>query len=634
MFVVRRHEDNPILNPISQSSFESYAAFNGNPVEVGKNILMLYRAQSLPERFENNSFSLSTIGIAESTDGVHFKKRRQFIVPEEEWERYGCEDPRVTKLGGKYFIFYTALSVYPFAKEGIKVGVAISDDMKTITEKHLVTPFNAKAMTLFPEKIGGKYVVLLTANTDKPPSHIAIAEFEKLEDIWSESYWKKWYENLDKNTLEIPKLQGDHLEVGACPVKTKDGWLVVYACVQNYMSDQKIFGVEAVLLDLNNPRKVIGKTRGALLTPQEQYEQFGTVPHTIFPSGALVLKDTLHIYYGATDTTVAVTCVNLPALLESIAFPYTEVGFKRLTAGALLLPRRSKEWEAKAIFNPAAIDIDGTVSILYRAMSHDNTSVIGYAESYSAVEISYISDNPIYVPRESFESKNVPGGNSGCEDPRLTRMGDTIYMYYTAYNGISSPSVAMSSISVSDFKNKNWNWTKPVIVTTDGVDDKDACLHPEKIAGKYFLFHRVNNYICGDYGSSPAFPERNNFRNIPLLLPRPGMWDSKRVGLSVPPIKTEKGWILLYHGVSQRSRYRIGAVLLDLNDPTRVLARTTDAIFEPLKAYEIEGQVNFVVFPCGAVVRNGIVYMYYGGGDAVIGVASIKLQDLLDSLTK
>src|SRR3989344_9621193 len=163
MFVVRRHEDNPILNPISQSSFESYAAFNGNPVEVGKNILMLYRAQSLPERFENNSFSLSTIGIAESTDGVHFKKRRQFIVPEEEWERYGCEDPRVTKLGGKYFIFYTALSVYPFAKEGIKVGVAISDDMKTITEKHLVTPFNAKAMTLFPEKIGGKYVVLLTA---------------------------------------------------------------------------------------------------------------------------------------------------------------------------------------------------------------------------------------------------------------------------------------------------------------------------------------------------------------------------------------------------------------------------------------------------------------------------------------
>ena len=267
-------------------------------------------------------------------------------------------------------------------------------------------------------------------------------------------------------------------------------------------------------------------------------------------------------------------------------------------------------------------------------MSHDNTSVIGYAESKNGTDIIYRSLEPIYFPRESFEEKRVPGGNSGCEDPRLTKMGDKIYMYYTAYNGITPPAVAQTSISEKDFLAKKWNWSKPVIVTRDGVDDKDGCLHPEKVNGKYFLFHRVNNYICGDYGDTPSFKERNSFRNIPIILPRQGMWDSVKVGISVPPIRTSKGWILFYHGVSHRSRYRVGAALLDLKNPTIVLSRTTDVLLEPLEAYELEGQVNYVVFPCGVVVNKGIIYMYYGGGDSVIDVASMELKVLLDVLTK
>jgi beta-1,2-mannobiose phosphorylase / 1,2-beta-oligomannan phosphorylase len=634
MFVVHRSKHNPILGPDSNHSFESFSTFNGNPICVGNKIYILYRAQSYPEKIDGNHFSLSSICKAVSGDGTHFKNREIFISPEKSWERYGCEDPRVTKLGNKYYIFYTALSTYPFSAQGIRVGLAISKDMKTIEEKHLVTPFNAKAMVLFPEKIKGKYVSILTANTDLPPSHIGIAEFEKIEDIWSEKYWKKWYDNLNKNTLEIPKFEGEHLEVGSCPIKTKDGWLIIYSVVQKYFSNDKIFGIEAVLLDLKNPRKIMGKTRGALLVPTEQYEKFGTVPNTIFPSGACVIKNNLHVYYGATDTTTSLATVDLGSLLESMKFPWKEIGFRRLTEGELLKPRKNIPWESKAIFNPGAVEIDDKINILYRAMSQDNTSVIGLAQSRNGTDISYLSDKPIYTPNESFESKSVPGGNSGCEDPRITRIGNKIYMCYTAYNGITPPSAAITSISVSDFKKKKWNWSKPVLVTADGVDDKDACLHPEKVKGKYFLYHRVNNYICGDYGETTQFKERNNFRNIPILLPRKGMWDSQKVGLSVPPIKTKKGWILIYHGVSGRSRYRIGAVLLDLNDPTIVLSRTTDAIFEPREAYEIEGQVNYVVFPCGAVVRKGIIYMYYGGADSVVDVASMKLKDLLDVLTK
>jgi predicted GH43/DUF377 family glycosyl hydrolase len=183
-------------------------------------------------------------------------------------------------------------------------------------------------------------------------------------------------------------------------------------------------------------------------------------------------------------------------------------------------------------------------------------------------------------------------------------------------------------------KKRMWKWTKPVLVTQDGRDDKDGCLHPEKVGGKYFLFHRVDNHIVGDFGKTPEFKERNNFQNIPIIYPREGMWDSLKVGISVPPIKTSKGWLLLYHGVSHRSRYRVGAALLDLKDPTKVISRTTDCIFEPREAYELDGQVKNVVFPCGAVVRGDNILMYYGGADSVVDVACISMKKLLDTLTK
>jgi predicted GH43/DUF377 family glycosyl hydrolase len=199
----RRSEDNPILTPHLDNPWESFAVFNGCPIETKTGIHLLYRAMSHPEQFEHHSFSLSTVGIAHSKDGIHFKDREQFLIPELEWERYGCEDPRVTEIDGRYYIFYTALSTFPFSAPGIRVGLAISDDMETITEKHPITPFNAKAMSLFPKKIGGKFTAILTAHTDLPPSKIAIAQFDQEEDMWSEKFWKNWHDDLDSHILEL-----------------------------------------------------------------------------------------------------------------------------------------------------------------------------------------------------------------------------------------------------------------------------------------------------------------------------------------------------------------------------------------------------------------------------------------------
>ena len=116
---------------------------------------------------------------------------------------------------------------------------------------------------------------------------------------------------------------------------------------------------------------------------------------------------------------------------------------------------------------------------------------------------------------------------------------------------------------------------------------------------------------------------------------RVNMWESSKVGITAPPIKTKKGWLLLYHGVSKsHNTYRIGAALLDLKDPAIVLARSTDPIFEPEEEYEKVGIINNVVFPCGMVLKDKLLYIYYGGGDRVVGVASMEIDIILNALLR
>ena len=112
------------------------------------------------------------------------------------------------------------------------------------------------------------------------------------------------------------------------------------------------------------------------------------------------------------------------------------------------------------------------------------------------------------------------------------------------------------------------------------------------------------------------------------------MWDGGKVGISTPPIKTKDGWLLLYHGVSWSTTYRVGAVLLDLEDPTIVKARTAIPLFEPEEEYEKVGFYNGVVFPCGNVVIDGTLFVYYGGADKYVGMASCNLNELLNYLRK
>jgi predicted GH43/DUF377 family glycosyl hydrolase len=639
MYVVKRSIHNPILIPNRNNYWEEFATFNMCPIKRGKVTYGLYRAISAKDQMASQH-QVSIIGIGKSKDGIHFKDRVPYIAPQEEWEMHGCEDPRVTYFEGKYYTFYTALSNYPFNADGIKVAVAISKDLKRVDERHLVTPFNAKAMTLFPERINGKIVIIFSFNTDKPPVKVCIAECDRIEELWSPEFWQEWLKDIDKHTVDFKRNIYDHLEVGAPPIKTKHGWLLVYSHIQNYFPSpeglDRIFGVEVLLLDLKDPKKILGRTRGPVLVPKESYELSGYVGNVIFPTGALVTKDILSIYYGAADTTVCVAHVSLKDLISSI---YTGTSddwmFKRSKLNPIISPKDDHRWEAKATFNPAAIYLGGKTHILYRTLSDDNTSSIGYAVSKDGIKIDERLDGPIYIPREDFEMKKIPGGNSGCEDPRLTKIDQKIYLCYTAYDSIGPPRVAISSISVKDFLARNWNWTKPFLITPPGFDDKDTCIFPEKLKHGYFVMHRVGNEICGDYLKGLDSDSDTVNKCIRILPPRINSWDSAKVGITAPPTKTKYGWLLLYHGVSKsHGVYRVGTALLDLKDPGILLARGTDVIFEPEEDYEKFGIVNNVVFPCGIVVRGKTIYIYYGGGDKVVGVATMKLATIVDALVR
>lgn len=636
MATLKRIPENPILKPNPDHEWEREGAFNGSVVCVDGVYHLVYRALSSSHDHNGVTMQVSSIGYAKSNDGIHFIEHQQLITPVEEWEKYGCEDPRITYLEGKFYIFYTALSVYPFNATGIKIGAAVTTDFKTI-EKHPVTTFNSKAMSLFPEKVNGKMTAILAVNTDLPPAKVALAIFEREEDMWSPEFWNQWYANLNSQVIHLLRQMNDQVECGAPPIKSEYGWVIVHSYIKDYLSGNKKFGIEAALLDLFNPRKILGRTALPLLVPEESYELNGHVPNVVFPSGAVVKNGEILIYYGAADTTTALASCHFDSLLDQIKpignVPIIEsANFKKFTrfdGNPIITPLTDLNWQKKGTYNPAAIYENGMFHIIYRAQSDDNTSVFGYATSKDGFHIDENVNTPIYTPRENFESKTKPSGNSGCEDPRITKIDDRFYLTYTAYDGTNPPRVAFSSISVSDFLSRNWNWDKPKLISPPGVDDKDACIIKRIRGDGYIAFHRLGDTIWMDFLRDLNFPERKYLTGGIIAQARKDKWDNTKIGIAGPPIETEYGWILIYHAVcGPEFAYKIGAMLLDYNDPRYILGRTEDPLLSPEKPYEVQGQIPNVVFSCGSVVKDGVVYLYYGGADTVTCVATMPLKTL------
>lgn len=315
--------------------------------------------------------------------------------------------------------------------------------------------------------------------------------------------------------------------------------------------------------------------------------------------------------------------------------------------------RAEVEWESLATFNPAAVMIDGEVHLLYRALGRNGRSVVGHAVSKDGLEFER-SEVPAYVPETPEEGIGIPYerktpdyrspasfGVDGSEDPRATLLEDKVHMFYAAFNGYDQARTAGVSISVADFKNKRFGkWSKRVLLTPPpmrwGMGGKNAALAPEKVGDRYAIFHRIWPDICIDYTehldlSEFEHPDRWLEPRSRISI-RPSYWDSGKVAVGPPPLKIDEGWLLIYTGVSQQTHdgYKIGAMILDGEDPSRVLYRSVRPILSPRKWYEREGLVPNIAYPCGAVIKDGTVFIYYGGADTYACAASAPLTGLVE----
>jgi beta-1,2-mannobiose phosphorylase / 1,2-beta-oligomannan phosphorylase len=335
----------------------------------------------------------------------------------------------------------------------------------------------------------------------------------------------------------------------------------------------------------------------------------------------------------------------------------------------IIEPRPHLAWESKATFNPGAIAVDGKIHLLYRAIGDSDISVVGHAVSYDGLNIAERSDEPAYIPELIPDAKMkisgtpqpngsgvyVSGGGwwGGSEDPRATYIKEDgkVYMLYVAFDGWSPPRVALTSIEINNFLTKKWNtWSPakvismpPEMLAKDSrfrdVVDKNACLLPEKINGKYVIFHRIFPDILVDFVDDLDFEGEHGaeyLRGEHKISPRPGYWDSRKVGAGAPPIKTKDGWLLIYQAVgdADAGRYKIGAMMLDLHDPTKVLYRCNEPVLTPEEWYENTGWKSGVVYPCGAIEKDGTLFVYYGGADSVVCVATAKMDEFIDHLKK
>jgi predicted GH43/DUF377 family glycosyl hydrolase len=215
----------------------------------------------------------------------------------------------------------------------------------------------------------------------------------------------------------------------------------------------------------------------------------------------------------------------------------------------------------------------------------------------------------------------------GIEDCRVTKLEDQFYLTFTA---VSDSGVGVGMRTTTDFKTFN---NHGMILPPH---NKDVAIFEEKINGKYYALHRPSSVdIGGNYIWLAESPDGLHWGNHKCIMKtREGHWDSGRVGAGAAPIKTEKGWLEIYHGATKEHRYCLGAALLDLNDPSKVLARTVDPIMEPTAPYEVTGFFGHVVFTNGHVLEDDgdTITMYYGAADEHVCAAHLSIKEIFAAL--
>lgn len=310
---------------------------------------------------------------------------------------------------------------------------------------------------------------------------------------------------------------------------------------------------------------------------------------------------------------------------------------RRYPENPILVPNEDCWWESKAVFN-CAISYDGQmIHMLYRAVGEYEKYIsrLGYACSKDGHKFNKMGDIA-FAPHENYEKY-------GIEDPRLIKINNQVYVTYVVPSGYvrDTPNVSSAVATTENYR----EFSRLGIIKGGGRDNKDVVFFPEKFGNSstdgnqsivYLSLHRPSAWIGSAFGTdrpSIWLGEGRSLTNIErhtLLLKPEREWEALKIGAGVPPIKTNRGWLIIYHGVSKEKVYSVGAALLDLKKPNQILGRTKRPILVPEESYERFGDVNNVVFPTGACIVDRKLFVYYGGADKVCCLATADLSLLLD----
>jgi len=271
------------------------------------------------------------------------------------------------------------------------------------------------------------------------------------------------------------------------------------------------------------------------------------------------------------------------------------------------------------VFNAGAVKYGDTYLLLMRVEDMAGRSVFALARSEDGYHFS-VDPRPVMEPSKDEPFRSYE--RRGIEDPRITYCEGEYYVMYTAYSRYGA---RLALCKTKDFQ----NYERIGLISEP--ENKDGCLFPRRINGRYARLDRPYGGGIGNIWVSYSDDLINWGNSQVVMTTRGGFWDSDRIGASAPPIETEHGWLEIYHGVKNTSAgpiYRMGTVLLDLDDPSKVLCRSAVPILTPREYYERVGDVGNVVFACGAILEDsGRLRIYYGAADTCIclGFADINL---------
>ncbi len=338
---------------------------------------------------------------------------------------------------------------------------------------------------------------------------------------------------------------------------------------------------------------------------------------------------------------------------------------KREEKNPILQPIEEHDWESEAVFNPAALYLNGRVHLLYRALGRDGVSRLGYASSSDGIHFDERSPQPVFQSAsfKIYQSPDNPryrnpfreegrahyydrvrnpsgGGWAGSEDPRVVELDNKVFLTYNSFDTWQSIRVAFSSLGIPEFLAKSWLWQRSVFLSPKGSVHKNWVFFPEKINGKYALLHNLHGedetrvritYV----DESGLGSERRDVESPdPQAQPNKAIaWHHRVRSAGPPPIRTKEGWLVLYHATdkSESHRYKIGALLLSLKEPTIILGRCQVPILAPDRPYENDWKPG-IVYSCGAIIKDDELYVYYGGGDKTINLATVPLAKLTSAI--